>query len=78
MTHSEFLQKQGNTFHIRLLRYYYLMTSIKEQNKQKDDDILFFDFPEGKYSITFLNLKEEADKETIDLFERNNIDLPSK
>ena len=78
MTNSEFLKKQGETFHIRLLKFYYLMTSQEEQQAQKDDDVLFFEFDEGKYSITFLDLKEEADKETIELFKRNNVDLPSK
>lgn len=76
MTTSEFLEKQGDTFHIRLLKFYYLSTSPEEQKNQKDDDILFFDFPEGRYSIIFLDLKEEADKETLEFLKRNQLNLP--
>jgi len=64
MTASEFFAKQGEDLHIRLLTFYTMYTNEKERIKQLDDDILFFEFPEGRYSITYEDLKKEADKET--------------
>jgi hypothetical protein len=70
---KEWLDKQGESFHIRLLIYYNQYTSDEEQEKQQDTDVLFFDFPDGRYSITYLELKEKADEETIIFNEKNNI-----
>ena len=70
MTLQQFLDKQGPYLHVRLLKYYYLSTTEEEQNKQLDTDVLHFDFPEGRYNINFRELKEKADKETLELFEK--------
>jgi hypothetical protein len=73
ITTEEWLEKQGDTFHIRLLMFYNQYTDSEEKQNQKDDDILFFDFPDGRYSIRFLELKQRADLETINFTNKNNI-----
>lgn len=70
---QEWLDKQGESFHIRLMLYYNQYTSDEEKEKQQDTDVLFFDFPDGRYSITYLDLKERADLETILFTSKNNI-----
>ncbi len=60
MNKKEFLKKQHNTFHNELL----VWTSMNiTDEKLEDDTVLFFDYPEGRYSITLENLKKEAKKE---------------
>lgn len=78
MSTEEFLKDKSSNFHLELLRYYYMMADKKEQKKQKDTDILFFEFPEGRYSIKFEDLKERANEEAVALLERNNITQPNQ
>lgn len=74
MTASEFFAKQGEDLHIRLLTFYNMYTNEKEKLKQLDDDILFFEFTEGRYSITYEDLKKKADEETLVFLAKHNID----
>lgn len=70
MKEEEFFKKQGETLHIRLLLFYNNYTNEEEREKQKDNDILFFTFDEGKYSIKYEDLKRKADEETILFLEK--------
>ena len=70
MSTEEFLASKSANFHLELLKFYYLTANKKEQDKQKDTDILFFDFEEGKYTISFLDLKEKANVEAEELLKR--------
>ena len=60
-------------FHLRLFRYYYLYTTEIERRKQKDTDIIFFEFEDGRYSIKYLDLKIKADQDTSELIANNKI-----
>jgi hypothetical protein len=54
---KKFLKEQGNTFHIELL------TLVNTQRTDEDltpSTVLFFDYPEGRYSITFEELQKKA------------------
>lgn len=76
MTEEEkFLEKQGGTFHIRLLLYYNEYASEEEKEKQEETDILFFELEEGRYSIRYGDLKKRADEETIAYVENNGGDI---
>lgn len=66
---------ETGTFHIRLLQYTRMYTTPKEMKKLKDEDVMFFDMPDGRYSITWLDLKKKADEETLQFLERNNVKL---
>lgn len=73
-TLEEFLEKMGPDFHIRLMMLHENM--LKDEYKPKDDDtILHFEFPQGEYSIRYGLLKARADQETLDLLEKNNLQI---
>ena len=67
----EFWEKQGGTLHIRLLLYYNEYTTEDEREDQKDEDILFFELEDGRYSIRYIDLKLKADEETLAYMEKN-------
>lgn len=67
----EFWEKQGGTLHIRLLLYYNEYTTEQEREDQKDEDILFFELEDGRYSIRYIDLKLKADEETLAYMEKN-------
>ena len=67
----EFWEKQGGTLHIRLLLYYNEYTTEQEREDQKDEDILFFELEDGRYSIRYGDLKLKADEETLAYMEKN-------
>jgi predicted nucleic acid-binding OB-fold protein len=50
-------------FNLVLLTMYKTMVSQEEQDAQKDDDVLYFDFETGRYEISYKDLKEQAQKE---------------
>lgn len=75
MTEEEFFEKNGQTLHIRLLLYYNEYTNEEEKENQKEDDILFFEMEEGRYSIRYGDLKRKADEETIAYIEKNGGDI---
>ena len=67
----EFWEKQGGTLHIWLLLYYNEYTTEQEREDQKDEDILFFELEDGRYSIRYGDLKLKADEETLAYMEKN-------
>lgn len=75
MTEEEFFNKNGQTLHIRLLLFYNEYTNKEEKENQKDDDILFFEMENGRYSIRYRDLKQKADEETIIFIEKNGGDI---
>ncbi len=75
MTEEEFFNKNGQTLHIRLLLFYNEYTNTEEKENQKEDDILFFELENGRYSIRYRDLKQKADEETIIFIEKNGGDI---
>ncbi len=74
ITEQEFFEQNGNDLHIRLLLFYNQYANKKEKKKQKDTDVLSFDFEgKGEYSITYQMLKEKADAETIVFMDKQEL-----
>ena len=50
-------------FHWSLYQLYQEYTNDEEKLNQKDEDYLYFDFPEGTYTIQYSELKKKAKEE---------------
>lgn len=71
---KEFIEKQGEGFHMRLLQYLQLSLDKKEKEMIiKENKPVFFNFPEGKYSIRWEDLVDKATKESDDFTKNLNI-----
>ena len=69
----KFLTQMGPWFHIRLMHYYNITMEHSIEEPSQDTDILHFTFPEGDYSIQFLELKQRADQETLEFLTKHQI-----
>lgn len=63
------------TFHIRLHQYLRMYTSEQELAEMADDNVLHFDMETGAYTISYADLKQKSDEETVKFLEKHNIDL---
>lgn len=65
----------SNTFHIRLLKYVEFSTTEEEYNELNDETVMFFEMEDGRYTISFNELKVKADEETLIFLENNKIEF---
>ena len=65
----------SGTFHIRLLKYVEMYTSKEEIEELNDDTVMYFEMEDGRYTISFNDLKVKADEETIIFLEKNKIEF---
>lgn len=77
MTNEERFQKEleTDTFHIRMLKYIYLTVDEQEIIKLGDDFVLYMELQYGTYEISWKELREKADAETLRFIEKHNIEL---
>lgn len=63
----------SGTFHIRLLKYVEMYTSEEEYSELNDDTVMYFELEDGRYTISFNDLKVKADEETLLFLDKNEI-----
>ena len=63
------------TFHIRLFQYLRMYSAQDEFEAFTDETVFHYDMDNGRYTISFLDLKTKADEETLKFLERNNVKL---
>lgn len=70
------IDKWGEYFHLELLKFYYNFIKFYQQEENKDDEILLFEFTkEEVYAIRYDLLKDKAFEESQKLnakYEKNN------
>lgn len=77
ITTEEFIKSQGLGFHLRLLQYLDMYSSKDEIKEiQETNSVLFFNFPEGKFSIKWGDLSLEALREFKEIGKKLDIDIP--
>ena len=66
---------ETGTFHIRLHQYLRMYASEQELAEMSDDTVLHYDMGTGISTISYADLKQKSDEETIKFLERYNVDL---
>jgi hypothetical protein len=62
-------------FHIDMLQYLKLYTTEEELAKLDDKTVLHLSADEGRYDISYEDLKKKADKETLGFLDEKNLEL---
>lgn len=59
------IDKWGEYFHLELLKFYYNFIKFYQQEENKDDEVLLFEFSEEEvYAIQYSVLKDKAFEES--------------
>jgi hypothetical protein len=73
---NEFIESKGKYFHLRLFKYFSLITSTEELREIEEGDMtLSYEFPEGKYRITYSLLLARMKEDVKEIEENNDLKI---